>query len=104
MTRENYENMTLAELKEIAKDLGIKNISKLKKSELIDNIIEKSPNRIEKDGVILVEKIAPKVKAEAVENLQQESQINEENREEKKERLKVMINESGSSKGVLEVQ
>ena len=26
--------MTLAELKEIAKDLGIKNISKLKKSEL----------------------------------------------------------------------
>ena len=104
MTRENYENMTLAELKEIAKDLGIKNISKLKKSELIDNIIEKSPNRIEKDGVILVEKIAPKVKAEVVENLQQESQINEENREEKKERLKVMINESGSSKGVLEVQ
>ena len=29
MTRENYEKMTLAELKEIAKNLGIKNISKL---------------------------------------------------------------------------
>ena len=104
MTRENYEKMTLAELKEIAKDLGIKNISKLKKSELIDDIVSNSPNKIEKDGVVLVEKIAPKVKTETVEPFQEENQLNEENREEKKERLKVMINESGSAKGVLEVQ
>ena len=48
MTRENYEKMTLAELKEIAKNLGIKNISKLKKLELVDEIIKISPNRIEK--------------------------------------------------------
>ena len=44
--------MTLAELKEIAKNLGIKNISKLKKLELVDEIIKISPNRIEKDGVV----------------------------------------------------
>ena len=104
MTRENYEKMTLAELKEIAKNLGIKNISKLKKLELVDEIIKKSPNKIEKDGVVLVEKIAPKAKVVAQESEVQQEQISEENREEKKERLKVMINESGSAKGVLEVQ
>ena len=104
MTRENYEKMTLVELKEIAKNLGIKNISKLKKLELVDEIIKKSPNRIEKDGVVLVEKIAPKVKVTTQEVEVQQEQVSEENREEKKERLKVMINESGSAKGVLEVQ
>ena len=103
MTRENYEKMTLAELKEVAKNLGIKNISKLKKLELVDEIIKKSPNKIEKDGVVLVEKIAPKAKVVAQEAEVQQEQISEENREEK-ERLKVMINESGSAKGVLEVQ
>ncbi len=104
MTRENYEKMTLAELKEVAKNLGIKNISKLKKLELVDEIIKKSPNKIEKDGVVLVEKIAPKAKVVEQEAEVQQEQISEENREEKKERLKVMINESGSAKGVLEVQ
>ncbi len=62
MTREVYEGMTLASLKEIAKELNIKNISKYKKSELIDEIIENKVNSIEKDGVILKEKIAPKVR------------------------------------------
>ena len=104
MTRENYEKMTLAELKEIAKGLGIKNISKLKKLDLVDEIMKNSPNKIEKDGVLLVERIAPKMKAVTKEVEVQQEQINEENREEKKERLKVMINESGSAKGVLEVQ
>ena len=63
MNKENYEKKTLLELKEIAKDLNLKNISKLKKSELIDEIIKNSsntntslPNAIEKDGVILQEK------------------------------------------------
>lgn len=104
MTRENYEKMTLAELKETAKKLGIKNISKLKKLELVDEIIKNSPNKIEKDGVVLVERIAPKVKVATEQVEVQQEQISEENREEKKERLKVMINESGSAKGVLEVQ
>ena len=62
MTREVYEGMTLASLKEIAKELNIKNISKYKKSELIDEIIANKVNSIEKDGVILKEKIAPKVR------------------------------------------
>ena len=53
---------------------------------------------------MLVEKIAPKAKVVAQEAEVQQEQISEENREEKKERLKVMINESGSAKGVLEVQ
>lgn len=62
MTKEVYESMTLARLKEIAKELEIKNISKYKKSELIDEILNKNVNTIEKDGVILKEKISPKTK------------------------------------------
>ena len=62
MTKEVYESMTLAKLKEIAKELEIKNISKYKKSELIDEILNKNVNTIEKDGVILKEKISPKTR------------------------------------------
>ncbi|GAA0820229.1 transcription termination factor Rho [Clostridium tertium] len=117
MSKEIYERKTLAELKEIAKQLNIKNISKLKKSELIDAIIENSPKSIEKNGVILQEKITPKVKSEEInvvnnsfnkdmreENKEERKEdIKEENREEKRERLKVMINESNTAKGVLEI-
>lgn len=110
MTREIYEEKTLAELKEIAKEANIKNISKFKKSELIDSIIENSPRSIAKDGIILKEKISPKVKEDNVieilsrEDKQESVEENkEENTEEKKERLKVMINESNTSKGVLEI-
>ena len=60
MTRQDYESMTLSKLKEIAKELGIKNISKYKKNELIEEILNISPNTIQKDGVILRENIAPK--------------------------------------------
>ncbi|MGG7209109.1 transcription termination factor Rho [Clostridium baratii] len=62
MTKEVYESMTLVKLKEIAKELEIKNISKYKKSELIDEILNKKVNTIEKDGVILKEKISPKTR------------------------------------------
>lgn len=117
MSKEIYERKTLAELKEIAKQLNIKNISKLKKSELIDAIIENSPKSIEKNGVILQERITPKVKSEEInvvnnsfnkdireENKEERKEdIKEENREEKRERLKVMINESNTAKGVLEI-
>ena len=112
MTRETYAEMTLVDLKNKAKDLGIKNISKLKKSEIIDELLKVTPNAIEKNGVILTERIAPKVKEQENstntfsnnhENRESYS-MTEEEKEEKKERLKVMINESGSSKGVLEVQ
>ena len=77
-----------------------------------------TPNKIEKNGVILTEKIAPKnrnieasihieenVNNEAyVSNSRDRYNVTEEDKEEKKERLKVMINESNSSKGVLEIQ
>ena len=101
MNKENYEKKTLVELKEIAKELNIKNISKLKKSELIDEIMDKSPKSIEKNGVVLKEKITPKVKIEENINLKKENK--EEVMEEKREKLKVMINESDTAKGVLEI-
>ena len=119
MTREAYSEMTLADLKNKAKELGIKNISKLKKSELIDELLnvnsskveesKSTPNIIEKNGVILTERIAPKTREQqnTTYNNYQSREVNtlsEEEREEKKERLKTMINESGSAKGVLEVQ
>ena len=101
MNKENYEKKTLVELKEIAKELNIKNISKLKKSELIDEIIDKSPKSIEKNGIILQEKITPKLKDE--ENISSVRENKEEVIEEKRERLKVMINESDTARGVLEI-
>lgn len=118
MATENYNEMTLVNLKEIAKEKGIKNISKLKKSELIEELVKITPNKIEKNGVILTEKIAPKnrnieasihieenVNNEVyVSNSRDRYNVTEEDKEEKKERLKVMINESNSSKGVLEIQ
>ena len=118
MATENYNEMTLVNLKEIAKEKGIKNISKLKKSELIEELVKITPNKIEKNGVILTEKIEPKnrnieasihieenVNNEAyVSNSRDRYNVTEEDKEEKKERLKVMINESNSSKGVLEIQ
>ncbi|WP_252249467.1 transcription termination factor Rho [Clostridium sp. VAP23] len=62
MTKQVYEGMTLVELRDIAKKLEIKNISKYKKNELIDEILKKSPNTVEKEGVILREKISSKVR------------------------------------------
>ena len=97
MTKEQYEDMTLVELKEIAKSLEIKNISKLKKSELIDQIIATKAHEIKKDRVVLREKISPKNNA-----------VNNTNREEvrsseKKEELKAMINDSHMDRGILEI-
>lgn len=60
MTKKEYESMTLTKLKDIAKDLGVKNISKYKKNELIEEILKVPSNFIEKNGVILRENIAPK--------------------------------------------
>lgn len=97
MTKEQYEDMTLVELKEVAKSLEIKNISKLKKSELIDQIIATKAHAIKKDGVVLREKISPK-----------NNVVNSTNREEvrsseKKEELKAMINDSHMARGILEI-
>ena len=56
----NLEEMNLAELKLVAKELSIKSISKFKKSELIEEIKRVSPASIEKSGVVLREKYHPK--------------------------------------------
>ena len=60
MTRQEYENMKLVDLKTIAKNLQIKNISKFKKEQLINEIIKVSPNSIKKEGEILTENITRK--------------------------------------------
>lgn len=81
MTKQDYENMTLSRLKEIAKELGIKNISKYKKNELIEEILNISPNTIQKDGVILRENIAPKTsdKNQNTDNLMKNNNNNSDN-------------------------
>ncbi|EDU38005.1 transcription termination factor Rho [Clostridium sporogenes ATCC 15579] len=106
--------MTVKELREIAKKLDIKNISKFKKSELIEEIKTSQSTAIEKDGKILVEKISPKVikNGNYIHNkITKENSVNEEktnslmknSEENKAERLKEMINESQRAKGVLEI-
>ncbi|MGG7176941.1 transcription termination factor Rho [Clostridium paraputrificum] len=97
MTKEQYENMTLAEIKEIAKEIGVKNISKFKKSELIEQVTSIEANSIKKDGVVLREKIAPKPVQSPINNIKEKS-------EEKKEELKAMINDSSYfARGILEI-
>ncbi|MDD3223446.1 MAG: transcription termination factor Rho [Clostridium sp.] len=56
----DLESLTLVHLKEIAKGLKIKNLSKFKKKDLIEEIKKVSPVSIEKNGVVLQEKITPK--------------------------------------------
>jgi transcription termination factor Rho len=104
--------MTVKELREIAKKLNIKNISKFKKNELIEEIKTCKSAAIEKDGKILVEKISPKITknennihSNTVNSANEEknSTITKNNEENKAERLKEMINESQRAKGVLEI-
>ncbi|WP_294379051.1 transcription termination factor Rho [uncultured Clostridium sp.] len=133
MTKQDYENMTLSKLKEIAKELEIKNISKYKKNQLIEEILSVSPNMVQKDGVILRENIAPKNQNNRQNNsnnskaLRDEKALHDEEKNsqksyndnltsnnvrseefhekkvEKKEVLKEMINESNTAKGILEI-
>ncbi|AVK49512.1 MULTISPECIES: transcription termination factor Rho [Clostridium] len=118
MTKKEYESMTLTKLKDIAKDLGVKNISKYKKNELIEEILKVPSNFIEKNGVILRENIAPK-NVEETRSVMPRSNNTESNKEsndsevksrtneignvEKKENLKEMINESNVANGILEI-
>lgn len=110
LSKEKYESMTLIELKEIAKELGIKNLSKKKKNEIIEDILLNSPNLIEKDGVILREKITPKVsEPEAVKeevktnSTFRDNQVREPQFTERRERPRDNIGEAASDKGVLEI-
>ncbi|ENK1244063.1 transcription termination factor Rho [Clostridium sporogenes] len=112
MINKDYESMTVKELREIAKKLDIKNISKFKKNELIEEIKTCKSAAIEKDGKILVEKISPKIiKNENNIHSNTINSVNEEknsfatknSEENKAEKLKEMINESQRAKGVLEI-
>ncbi len=87
------EDMSLSELRQSAKSLELKNYSKLKKSELIERISEFSPTIIEKDGVILVEKIKTK-------NNQDNKK---ESDKEKFNKLQDMLSTSEKVNGVLEI-
>jgi transcription termination factor Rho len=118
--------MTIAQLRELAKEKGLKSITKYKKSELIEEIKKNSPVSIEKDGVILVEKlsgrinktqtqnntnvisndVAPKQENDLNQNINEKIEVKTESvdeEKEKREKLKEMINDSDSAKGVLEI-
>ena len=124
LINKDFENMTVVELRENCKELGIKNISKLKKSELIEELKKMTPVSMQKDGVILREKISPKSTSKVEDNIIENSEKQIENNpiqssktvnnedidtgfknqnENKKEKLQEMINESGSARGVLEI-
>ncbi|QGU94126.1 transcription termination factor Rho [Clostridium bovifaecis] len=122
MTNKDLNAMTVVELRKIAKNLGIVGSSKLKKSELIDEISKNSPASINKNGVVLREKISPKsvhsVTSEVNEDVKEKADVvhieakepdnlNENDESEsnvdKEKNLKEMINESNSAKGVLEI-
>ncbi|WP_027623656.1 transcription termination factor Rho [Clostridium lundense] len=70
MANNDLESMTVMELKELAKQLGVKGISKYKKAELIEEIKRVSPSSVEKNGVILREKISPKATSKGEEMLE----------------------------------
>ena len=131
MLNKDFESMSLIELKEHAKELGMKNISKFKKLELLEELKKLAPVSIEKEGLILTEKISPKKSEQEIKEeikvevpIKVETPIKAEiaivevvdtltlietpkqieiSREEKKEALKELIDESGTSKGVLEI-
>lgn len=87
------EDMSLSELRQSAKSLELKNYSKLKKSELIEKISEFSPTIVEKDGVILVEKIKTKNNQDNKKELDKE----------KFNKLQDMLSTSEKVNGVLEI-
>lgn len=120
MINDELESMTLVGLKEIAKKMEIKNAYKYKKNELINLIREKRNISIEKDGVVLREKISPKKNIAVEEKSKQEDvnsnkKLNSEkdevktvprnnvSKEDKNEKFKEMVDESDSAKGVLEL-
>ncbi|PJI09134.1 MULTISPECIES: transcription termination factor Rho [Clostridium] len=111
----DIESMTVTELKEVAKKFGLKNLSKYRKKDLIDEInkLSSKANTVKKNGVILKEKISPKVAHFTGENnnnkLAEKTHSNNnfknssKEKEIKNEKFKEMVDESDSAKGVLEL-
>lgn len=92
------EDMSLSELRQSARNLELKNYSKLKKNELIEKIGELSPTIMEKDGVILVEKIKSKnTSKNCDDNFKREAD------KEKLNKLHNIILTSEKANGVLEI-
>lgn len=120
MANTDFESMKLEELKNLAKEIGIKNITKYKKSEIIE-LIKKhylevdnsvSPVEIEKNGIILREKIKVKEnnesKQETIENKDdkkiEETKVEPSTSEDdRKKEFIELVNDSNSAKGVLEI-
>lgn len=90
---DNLNSFTLIELKNIAKEAGIKNISKFKKDELIKILKNSNIAFLKKDGDVLTEKISSK----------KDREVLTENISKKKEELNQIINDSDIGKGVLEI-
>ncbi|WP_141640003.1 transcription termination factor Rho [Clostridium novyi] len=112
MDSKDLSNMTVVQLKELAKELNLTGTSRFKKQELIDSINEAMQISINKNGVILKENITPKkVHNSSNDNMKNTKQIKvnknecieEENPQEKEKNFKEMIHESDSAKGVLEI-
>lgn len=69
MTLSEIDSMNIIALKKLGRDLGIKNISKYRKAELIELIKKTLPASVEKDGTVLTEKISCKdVKSSTINN------------------------------------
>ncbi|WP_455715394.1 transcription termination factor Rho [Anaerosporobacter sp.] len=74
----NYATMSLAELKEIAKQNGIKNISILRKKELVNILTELDKNKQPKEENIVKENRVVKEVKEIKENNNKEVKVNKE--------------------------
>ncbi len=97
----DYESMTIADLKELAREVGVKSISKYKKQELIEEIKKASPAAIEKGGVVLREKISEKPEERPEAKLEEKAEVKPE--EKPQERPREQAAEAPTGRGVLEI-
>jgi transcription termination factor Rho len=93
--------MTIADLKELAREVGVKSISKYKKQELIEEIKKASPASIEKGGVVLREKISEKPEERLEAKLEEKAEVKPE--EKLQERPREQAAEAPMGRGVLEI-
>jgi len=92
MTREKYESLPLATLKELAKARGLKGISTLKKAALIDVMLKED----EKDAA---KEVKEEIKAEKAERAEQSSKTENTSRTERQEKPERSEKPESSDKG-----
>lgn len=111
MKFEELKNLTLQELRELAKNAGIKNIGKYRKSEIIEELL-KEKNEPVKEEIVIPE--IPEVNETPEETVTpQNADTNQANgrrhidlsdvNEEKRERLQEILQDSETSEGILEL-